>query len=52
MVVDAQRNRAGSVSRYFLRGDPGSVRVDDSQPGGAGREVSMPAFYSAGSGAK
>lgn len=52
MVVDAQRNRAGSVSRNFLRADPGLVKGDDGQPGGAGKEVSMPAFYSAGNGVK
>lgn len=53
MVVDAQRNRAGSVNRYFLRADPGSVRVDDGRPGGAARAVCMPLFfYSAGNGAK
>lgn len=52
MAVDAQRNRAGSASRYFLRADLGPVRGGYGQPGDAGKEVIMPAFYSAGNGAK
>lgn len=52
MAEDAQRNRAGSVSRSILRADPGSVMVNHDQADGAGKEFAMSTFYSAGSGAK
>ena len=47
MVVESQRNRAGTVSRHFLRIGPGSENVNYGQPSGASRDASVPQFHSA-----